>query len=146
MFIGVPKEIKIDEYRVGLVPATIGELVAQGHDVAVETCAGQGVDIGDDEYTAAGARIAATADEIFKQSELIVKIKEPLTFERMKLRRGQIIFTYLHLAPDPEQTCDLMNSGVSAIASETVTDAAGKLPLLAPMLSMAREISPIMAK
>ena len=145
MFIGVPKEIKADEYRVGLIPSTISELVAQGHDVAVETCAGQGAGIGDDEYTAAGARIAATADEIFKQSELIVKVKEPLASERMKLRRGQIIFTYLHLAPDPEQTYDLMKSGVTAIAYETVTDAAGKLPLLAPMSKVAGRMAPQVA-
>ena len=145
MFIGVPKEIKADEYRVGLIPSTISELVAQGHDVAVETCAGQGAGIVDDEYTAAGASIVATADEIFKQSELIVKVKEPLTSERMKLRRGQIIFTYLHLASDPEQTHDLMNSGVTAIAYETVTDAAGKLPLLAPMSKVAGRMAPQVA-
>ena len=145
MFIGVPKEIKADEYRVGLIPSTISELVAQGHDVVVETRAGQGAGIGDGEYTAAGARIAATADEIFKQSELIVKVKEPLASERMKLRRGQIIFTYLHLAPDPEQTYDLMKSGVTAIAYETVTDTAGKLPLLAPMSKVAGRMAPQVA-
>ena len=143
MFIGVPKEIKADEYRVGLIPSTISELVAQGHDVVVETRAGQGAGIGDGEYTAAGARIAATADE--KQSELIVKVKEPLASERMKLRRGQIIFTYLHLAPDPEQTYDLMKSGVTAIAYETVTDAAGKQPLLAPMSKVAGRMAPQVA-
>jgi len=145
MFIGVPKEIKADEYRVGLIPSTISELVAQGHDVVVETRAGPGAGIGDGEYTAAGARIAATADEIFKQSELIVKVKEPLASERMKLRRGQIIFTYLHLAPDPEQTYDLMKSGVTAIAYETVTGAAGKLPLLAPMSKVAGRMAPQVA-
>ena len=145
MLIGVPKEIKADEYRVGLIPTTISELVAQGHEVAVETGAGQGAGISDDEYTAAGARIAATADEIFKQSQLIVKVKEPLASERMKLRRGQIIFTYLHLAPDPEQTCDLLKSGVTAIAYETVTDAAGKRPLLAPMSKVAGRMAPQVA-
>ena len=145
MLIGVPKEIKADEYRVGLIPTTISELVAQGHEVAVETGAGQGAGISDDEYTAAGARIAATADEIFKQSELIVKVKEPLASERMKLRRRQIIFTYLHLAPDPEQTYDLLKSGVTAIAYETVTDAAGKLPLLAPMSKVAGRMAPQVA-
>ena len=107
------------------------------------TRAGQCAGIGDGEYTAAGARIAATADE--KQSELIVKVKEPLASERMKLRRGQIIFTYLHLAPDPEQTYDLMKSGVTAIAYETVTDAAGKLPLLAPMSKVAGRMAPQVA-
>lgn len=145
MLIGVPKEIKADEYRVGLIPTTISELVAQGHEVAVETGAGQGAGISDDEYTAAGARIAATADEIFKQSELIVKVKEPLASERMKLRRRQIIFTYLHLAPDPEQTYDLLKSGVTAIAYETVTDAAGKLPLLSPMSKVAGRMAPQVA-
>src|ERR1019366_4741760 len=145
MIIGVPKEIKADEYRVGLIPSTTGELVTQGHNVAVETCAGEGAGIGDDEYIAAGARIAATADEIFKQSELIVKVKEPLASERMKLRRGQIIFTYLHLAPDPEQTYDLLKSGVTAIAYETVTDAAGKLPLLSPMSKVAGRMAPQVA-
>lgn len=145
MFIGVPKEIKVDEYRVGLIPSTIGELVTQGHDIAVEACAGQGAGIGDDEHAAAGASIAATADEIFKRSELIVKVKESLASERMKLRRGQIIFTYLHLAPDPEQTHDLMKSGVTAIAYETMTDAAGKLPLLAPMSKVAGRMAPQVA-
>ena len=110
-----------------------------------EICAGQGAGIGDDEYAAAGARFAATADEIFQQSELIVKVKEPLAPERMKLRRSQIIFTYLHLAPDPEQTHDLMKSGVTAIAYETVTDTAGKLPLLAPMSKVAGRMAPQVA-
>ena len=137
MLIGVPKEIKADEYRVGLVPATIEELTAKGHEVMVETRAGEGAGISDDEYTAAGARIVAEADEIFSRAELLVKVKEPLAAERKKLRRGQIIFTYLHLAADPDQTRDLMASGVTAIAYETVTDAAGKLPLLAPMSRVA---------
>ena len=133
MLIGVPKEIKADEYRVGLIPATAKELVARGHDVMVETLAGDGAGISDEEYAAAGAQIVASADEIFQRAELIVKVKEPLAAERSKLRRGQIIFTYLHLAADREQTHDLIASGVTAIAYETVTDAAGKLPLLAPM-------------
>ena len=123
MFIGAPKEIKADEFRVGLVPSTVADLVARGHAVAIETRAGEGAGIGDDEYAAAGAVIVPTADEIFRRAELIVKVKEPLASERRKLRGGQIIFTYLHLAPDTEQTHDLMASGVTAIAYETVTDA-----------------------
>jgi alanine dehydrogenase len=137
MFIGVPKEIKADEYRVGLIPATIKELTAKGHEVAVETLAGDGAGIGDEEYAAAGAQMVSSPDQIYSRAELIVKVKEPLAAERKKLRRDQIIFTYLHLAPDPEQTRDLMASGVTAIAYETVTDAAGKLPLLAPMSQVA---------
>jgi alanine dehydrogenase len=137
MLIGVPKEIKADEYRVGLVPATIKELTAKGHAVTVETRAGEGAGISDDEYAAAGARIVAGPDQIFSSAELLAKVKEPLASERKKLRRGQIIFTYLHLAPDPEQARELMASGVTAIAYETVTDVAGKLPLLAPMSKVA---------
>ena len=137
MRIGVPKEIKPDEYRVGLVPATVAQLVARGHSVEVETRAGEGAGIGDGEYVAAGAGIAATADPLFEHAELIVKVKEPLVSERRKLRRGQMIFTYLHLAPDRAQTDDLLTSGVTAIAYETVTDAAGRLPLLAPMSKVA---------
>lgn len=145
MFIGVPKEIKTDEYRVGLAPATVRELTGRGHHVAVETMAGTGAGVGDDEYAAAGAEIVATADQIFERAELIVKVKEPLAAERKQLRRGQIIFTYLHLAPDPAQTRDLMASGVTAIAYETVTDAAGKLPLLAPMSKVAGRMAPQIA-
>jgi hypothetical protein len=137
MLIGVPKEIKVDEYRVGLVPATIKELTARGHEVLVQACAGEGADISDDEYAAVGGRIVDTADEIFSRAQLIVKVKEPLNTERKKLRRGQIIFTYLHLAPDLNQAQDLMASGATAIAYETVTDAAGRLPLLAPMSKVA---------
>ena len=145
MLIGVPKEIKADEYRVGLIPPTIKELVARGHDVMVETLAGNGAGIGDAEYAEAGARIVTDADTIFQRAELIVKVKEPLAAERRKLRRGQIIFTYLHLAADPEQAHDLMASGVTAIAYETVTDAAGKLPLLAPMSQVAGRMAPQVA-
>lgn len=145
MLIGVPKEIKTDEYRVGLTPATIKELTARGHQVAVETKAGAGAGIADQEYAAAGAQIVASADQIFQRAELIVKVKEPLAPERKQLRRGQIIFTYLHLAPDPEQTGDLMASGVTALAYETVTDAAGKLPLLAPMSKVAGRMAPQVA-
>lgn len=142
MLIGVPKEIKTDEYRVGLTPATVSELTARGHRVAVETMAGAGAGIADQEYIAAGAAIVPGAEQIFQRAELIVKVKEPLASERRQLRRGQIIFTYLHLAPDPEQTRDLMASGVTAIAYETVTDAAGKLPLLAPMSGVAGCMAP----
>jgi alanine dehydrogenase len=145
MLIGVPKEIKTDEYRVGLIPSTIRELTRGGHKVEVETLAGEGAGIGDNEYAAAGARVVPTADEIFQRAELIVKVKEPLTTERKKLRRGQILFTYLHLAPDLEQTNDLLASGITAIAYETVTDAAGKLPLLAPMSIVAGRMAPQVA-
>jgi alanine dehydrogenase len=137
MIIGVPKEIKADEYRVGLVPATIKELTSRGHVVVVETRAGEGAGISDAEYAASGARVVAGADEIYLQAELLVKVKEPLASERKKLRPGQIIFAYLHLAPDPEQARALTKAGVTAIAYETVTDAAGKLPLLAPMSRVA---------
>jgi len=145
MLIGVPKEIKPDEYRVGLTPATTKRLVANGHDVYVESRAGEGAGISDDEYGSAGAQIVAGADQIFQRAELIVKVKEPLATERKQLHRGQIIFTYLHLAPDPEQTHDLLASGVTAIAYETVTDAAGKLPLLAPMSAVAGRMAPQVA-
>jgi alanine dehydrogenase len=145
MLIGVPKEIKADEYRVGLIPSAVKELVARGHEVMVETLAGEGAGIGDAEYAAAGARVVANADPIFQRAELIVKVKEPLATERRKLRRDQIVFTYLHLAADPEQTHDLMASGVTAIAYETVTDAAGKLPLLAPMSQVAGRMAPQVA-
>ncbi len=145
MLVGVPKEIKADEYRVGMIPSTVDELSAKGHAVLVETRAGEGTGIGDDEYVAAGARIAASADEIFARAELIVKVKEPLQAERARLRRGQMIFTYLHLAPDLEQANDLMASGVTAIAYETVTDGEGKLPLLAPMSEVAGRMAPQVA-
>jgi alanine dehydrogenase len=145
MLIGVPKEIKTDEYRVGLTPASVKELTARGHRVAVETMAGVGAGIADQEYTAAGAEISTSANQIFQRAELIMKVKEPLASERKQSRRGQIIFTYLHLAPDPEQTHDLMASGVTAIAYETVTDAAGRLPLLAPMSKVAGRMAPQVA-
>lgn len=145
MFIGVPKEIKPDEYRVGLIPATITELVARGHSVEVQSHAGDGAGLSDDEYATAGAQIVATADHIFQHAELIVKVKEPLSSERRKLQRGQMIFTYLHLAPDREQTNELLSSGVTAIAYETVTDEAGKLPLLAPMSKVAGRMAPQVA-
>jgi len=115
MLIGVPKEIKEDEYRVGLIPRTIKELVARGHEVNVETHAGDGAGISDNDFAAAGARVMPSADEIFQRAELIVKVKEPLAAERSRLHGGQIIFTYLHLAADPEQTHDLMASGVTCV-------------------------------
>ena len=123
MLVGVPKEIKDNEYRVGLVPSTVRELTANGHQVLVETNAGVGAGLTDDDYKAAGAEIATKADDIFARADMIVKVKEPLPQERKKLRRGQILFTYLHLAPDRAQTDDLIASGVTAIAYETVTSA-----------------------
>ena len=125
MRIGVPKEIKNHEYRVGLTPPSVAELVAAGHEVVVETKAGSGIDFEDQDYIDAGARIVATAAEVFDQAEMIVKVKEPQPSEFSKLRKGQTLFTYLHLAPDPVQTQALLKSGVTAIAYETVTDAKG---------------------
>ena len=137
MIVGVPKEIKPDEYRVGLVPSTIRELTANGHEVAVEQGAGLGAGISDQDYQDAGARLVSDAEQIYSCADLVVKVKEPLAAERKKLRPGQIVFTYLHLAADPEQTRDLLAAGVTGIAYETVTDAEGKLPLLAPMSKVA---------
>jgi alanine dehydrogenase len=137
MLVGVPKEIKDNEYRVGLVPASVRELTAKGHGVLVQTGAGLGAGLTDAEYEAAGAKIVASAEEIFANAELVVKVKEPLASERKLLRRGQILFTYLHLAPDPQQTNELIESGVSAIAYETVTSPHGGLPLLMPMSEVA---------
>lgn len=145
MFIGVPKEIKTDEYRVSLTPGTVKALSARGNRIMVETMAGAGAGITDEEYIAAGAAIIADADQIFQRAELIVKVKEPLASERKRLRRGQIIFTYLHLAPDAQQSHDLMASGVTALAYETVTDTAGRLPLLAPMSRVAGSMAPQVA-
>jgi len=142
MRVGVPKEIKDHEDRVGLVPSSVAELVHHGHEVLVERGAGVGAGLGDDQYTAAGARIAESAEEIFSQSEMIVKVKEPLAVERKRLRRGQVLFTYLHLAPDREQTEDLLKSGVTAIAYETVTSPTGTLPLLTPMSEVAGRLAP----
>jgi alanine dehydrogenase len=142
MRVGVPKEIKDHEDRVGLVPSSVAELVHHGHEVLVERGAGGGAGLGDDQYVAAGARIVADAAEIFAASELIVKVKEPLAPERKWLRRGQVLFTYLHLAPDRAQTQDLMESGVTAIAYETVTAPSGTLPLLTPMSEVAGRLAP----
>jgi alanine dehydrogenase len=141
MRVGVPKEIKIHEYRVGLTPGTVREYVAAGHSVIIETNAGAGIGASDEVYRKAGAAIADTAAEIFATSDMIVKVKEPQAREWVQLREGQIIFTYLHLAPDPEQARGLMASGCTAIAYETVTDAKGGLPLLAPMSEVAGRLS-----
>ena len=137
MRIGVPKEIKTDEYRVGLVPESVKELTGRGHEVFVESSAGEGSGVADADYAAVGAKILASTDELFLRAELIIKVKEPLAAERGRLRRGQTLFTYLHLAADRDQADDLMRSGVTAIGYETVTDAAGGLPLLAPMSRVA---------
>jgi alanine dehydrogenase len=142
MRVGVPKEIKDHEDRVGLVPSSVAELVHHGHEVLVERGAGIGAGLGDDQYTAAGARIVDTAEEVFAESEMIVKVKEPLAVERKRLRRGQVLFTYLHLAPDRPQTEDLLKSGVTAIAYETVTSPTGTLPLLTPMSEVAGRLAP----
>src|SRR5271165_237038 len=142
MLVGVPKEIKDNEYRVGLVPASVRELTAKGHGVLVQKGAGLGAGLTDAEYEAAGAKIVASAEEIFANAELVVKVKEPLAAERKLLRRGQILFTYLHLAPDPQQTNELIESGVSAIAYETVTSPHGGLPLLMPMSEVAGRMAP----
>jgi len=142
MRVGVPKEIKDHEFRVGLVPQTVAELTARGHDVLIETQAGLGAGLSDDDYRAAGATIVPEAADVFARSDLIVKVKEPLPPERAMLRRGQILFTYLHLAPDSGLTASLMTSGVTAIAYETVTDAHGGLPLLAPMSQVAGRLAP----
>jgi alanine dehydrogenase len=137
MLVGVPKEIKVREYRVGLTPTSVRELTAQGHNVLVEAGAGAGIGMTDAHYEAAGAQIVAGAADIFARAELVVKVKEPQAEERARLRPGQILFTYLHLAPDPEQTAGLIASGASCIAYETVTSPAGGLPLLAPMSEVA---------
>jgi alanine dehydrogenase len=141
MLVGVPKEIKTHEYRVGLVPSSVRELVLHGHQVTVETGAGMGIGIEDADYRAAGAEIAATAGEIFAMAEMIVKVKEPLAAEYRLLREDQVLFTYLHLAADLPQTEGLIQSGCVAIAYETVTDRHGRLPLLAPMSEVAGRMS-----
>jgi alanine dehydrogenase len=142
MRVGVPKEIKDHEDRVGLVPSSVAELVHHGHAVLVERGAGMGAGLGDDQYVAAGAKIVDTAEDVFAQSEMIVKVKEPLAIERKRLRRGQVLFTYLHLAPDRAQTEDLIKSGVTAIAYETVTSPTNTLPLLTPMSEVAGRLAP----
>ncbi|MDR5653418.1 alanine dehydrogenase [Ruixingdingia sedimenti] len=144
MKIGCPKEIKPQEFRVGLTPHAAREAVQHGHRVVMETDAGLGAGFTDEDYTAAGADIAASAAEVFATADMIVKVKEPQPAERALLRAGQVLFTYLHLAPDPEQTHDLLAAGVTAIAYETVTDARGGLPLLAPMSEVAGRLAPQM--
>jgi len=141
MLVGVPKEVKVQEYRVGLVPASVREIVAHGHEVVVETGAGAGIGMTDDAYQAAGANVAASARDVFEAADMIVKVKEPQVGERKMLRADQILFTYLHLAPDPDQAKDLLASGATCIAYETVTSAAGGLPLLAPMSEVAGRMS-----
>ncbi|MGF7006813.1 alanine dehydrogenase [Aminobacter sp. BE322] len=141
MRVGCPKEIKNHEYRVGLTPGSVREYVAHGHEVLVEAGAGAGIGADDNAYRAAGAHIAKTAEEVFTRSDMIVKVKEPQPREWAQLREGQILYTYLHLAPDPDQTRGLLASGVTAVAYETVTDDRGGLPLLAPMSEVAGRLS-----
>lgn len=142
MHIGCPKEIKPQEFRVGLTPNAAREAIAHGHTVTVEAGAGDGAGFADADYIAVGAAIVDTAAEVFASADMIVKVKEPQAGERKMLREGQLLFTYLHLAPDPEQTHDLLASGCTAIAYETVTDASGGLPLLAPMSEVAGRLAP----
>jgi alanine dehydrogenase len=141
MRIGVPREIKVHEYRVGMTPASVREAVHHGHEVVVETNAGLAIGLPDDAYIAAGAEVAGNAQEVFATVDMIVKVKEPQLSECAMLQEGQILFTYLHLAPDPEQAKALMASGCVAIAYETVTDHRGGLPLLAPMSEVAGRMS-----
>ena len=141
MRIGVPREIKVHEYRVGLVPAGVRELTGAGHQVLIESGAGNGIGVDDEQFRAAGASIAARAEEVFERSEMIVKVKEPQAVECERLRSGQVLFTYLHLAADPQQVHGLMKSGATAIAYETVTAPSGSLPLLTPMSEVAGRMS-----
>jgi alanine dehydrogenase len=141
MRVGVPKEIKNNEFRVGLVPASVRELVKHGHEVFVETNAGGGIGMSDDDYVAVGAKILNDAPSVFDRAEMIVKVKEPQAVERAMLRADHTLFTYLHLAPDAPQTEDLVKSGATCIAYETVTDDSGSLPLLAPMSEVAGRLS-----
>ena len=137
MLIGVPKEIKNHEYRVGMAPASVREAVTHGHQVMIQSQAGEGIGASDDEYRSVGAEIVEDPKDIFARAEMIVKVKEPQANERAMLSSGQILFTYLHLAPDPDQTRDLVSSGATCIAYETVTSPHGGLPLLAPMSKVA---------
>lgn len=142
MKIGCPTEIKPQEFRVGMTPAAASEAIRAGHSVIIQAGAGMGAGFTDEDYTSVGAAIIDTAEEIFATADMIVKVKEPQAGERKMLREGQLLFTYLHLAPDPEQTHDLINSGCTAIAYETVTDRNGGLPLLAPMSEVAGRLAP----
>lgn len=141
MRVGCPKEIKNNEYRVGLTPGSVREYVAHGHDVIIETNAGLGIDADDGAYQAAGAKVVGSARDVFEQSDMIVKVKEPQPSEWAMLREGQLLYTYLHLAPDPAQTKGLIESGCTAIAYETVSDEQGGLPLLAPMSEVAGRLA-----
>jgi alanine dehydrogenase len=141
MLIGVPREIKNNEFRVGLTPASVRELIAHGHQVLVESNAGAGIGYGDAAYSAIGAEILDAAEEVYARSDMIVKVKEPQPVECGMLREGQVLFTYLHLAPDPKQTELLLKSGVTAVAYETVTGRTGGLPLLTPMSEVAGRMS-----
>lgn len=141
MRIGVPKEIKNNEYRVGLTPASVREFTANGHEVLVQSQAGMGIGMSDEEYAESGATIVPDAISVFAKADMIVKVKEPQPVECKLLRPGQILYTYLHLAPDPEQTAALIESGAVCLAYETVTNSAGGLPLLAPMSEVAGRMS-----
>lgn len=141
MLVGVPKEIKNHEDRVGLVPASVSELAARGHQILIERDAGRGAGISDEDFARAGAVLAADAGEIWSNADLVVKVKEPLPVERRQLHEGQILFTYLHLAPDPDQANDLVRSRATCIAYETVTNSLGALPLLTPMSEVAGRMS-----
>jgi alanine dehydrogenase len=141
MRIGVPREIKNNEFRVGLTPESASELVKAGHEVIVESAAGDGIGAHDEAYSGVGAAVVGSAREVFERAEMIVKVKEPQAVERAMLRAGQVLFTYLHLAPDPEQTRELVDSGAVCIAYETVTDPQGGLPLLKPMSQVAGRMS-----
>jgi len=141
ILIGVPKEIKNHEYRVGLTADSVAQLISEGHSVLVETKAGEGAGFSNEDYINAGAKITNSAKEIFASADMIVKVKEPQELELPLLRKGQILYTYLHLAPDPEQTKGLMKSGCTAIAYETITDNNGRLPLLAPMSEVAGRLA-----
>jgi len=141
MLIGVPKELKVHEYRVGLVPGSVRELMHHGHQVMIETNAGAGIGIDDDAYRAVGAEVVGSPEEVFAAADMIVKVKEPQPSEYTLLREGQLLYTYLHLAPDEPQTRGLIESGCIAVAYETVTDDRGGLPLLAPMSEVAGRMS-----
>jgi len=141
MLIGVPKEIKVHEYRVGMTPSSVREAIDRGHRVVVETQAGSGIGASDDDYRRAGAEVVGDAADVFARAEMVVKVKEPQAVERRQLREGQVLFTYLHLAPDPEQAKDLLASGAVCVAYETVTSRSGGLPLLAPMSEVAGRLA-----
>lgn len=141
MLVGVPKEVKNHEYRTGLLPSSAAELIKNGHKVIAESKCGDGAGFSDDDYISAGVEICQTAQEVFERADMIIKVKEPQPQERKMLREGQILFTYLHLAPDTEQTQDLIDSGAICIAYETVTSPVGGLPLLAPMSEVAGRLS-----